>query len=429
MATNLDIYTGNKDFEFLGFSFNGRHSSEFNLTVVSSGLTQRALFAEFEDKTVEVSGRDGAYYFGTKIKTRPLNVSVAFDNLTSSKKRELLLWLKPQLVAKLFFDEAPYKYYWAKLASPPSFSFVPFETDITGGVEHLFKGTLELTFVANDPYGYSDYSSVPEVLIWKQPVNGAGSFATYGTLSTSAATEKTTSYTNVVIATNRITISSHGFGAANSFANIKLSSLTGTVPAGLVLGQIYLVRIVDTNTIEFLVDITSQGTGTHGFTLQTLTYPGWSAESGLLNQSDSSTSTILYANKTGGHTISSVSGVDFYNGGTMPVAAKLTIDINVWETNTANLIINNPLNSTKFEIASLKNLTALSTDGGPWRITCDPATGMVIGRTNTDSYVATYNLGALHTGDFLIIEPGSNQTIATNKAINTLKVEYKYKYW
>lgn len=168
-----------KDFEFLGFTFNGHHSSEFNLTVVApSGLTESSLFAEFEDKIVDVSGKEGAYYFGTKVRTKSLNLTLAFDEMTSANKRAILSWLNPKLVSKLFLDEAPYKYYWVKVAAPPSFSFVPFEeTEVVGLVTtktHIFKGTIDVQLIASDPFAYSEYFLTSDVYVWGD--SGGGTY-------------------------------------------------------------------------------------------------------------------------------------------------------------------------------------------------------------------------------------------------------------
>jgi predicted phage tail component-like protein len=170
MASNLDAMTALNDYEFIGFSFNGIHCSAYGLTAVSSGLTQQPLYADFENRTIEVPGRDGAYYFGTKVKTRNFSISTAFENMTSANKKSILNWLNPNTVGKLTFDEAPYKYYYVKISSPPSFSFVPFEKNITNGKQHIFKGTIDIEFLATDPYGYSDYAIISQVPIWNGTV-------------------------------------------------------------------------------------------------------------------------------------------------------------------------------------------------------------------------------------------------------------------
>lgn len=163
--------TSAKDFEFLGFYMNGHHSSEYGLTVVApSSFNQENLFAEFEDKIVNVNGKEGAYYFGTKYKTKTLNLSLAFDNMTSANKRAITSWLNPKIVSKLFLDESPYKYYWVKVAAPPVFSFIPFEetavVNLTTTKTHIFKGTIDVQLIATDPFAYSDYALLSDVYVW-----------------------------------------------------------------------------------------------------------------------------------------------------------------------------------------------------------------------------------------------------------------------
>lgn len=166
--SDLQVFSPSaKDYEYIGLRFNGRHCGEFNLSVVSSsGLFQQSLFGEFEDKIAEVSGRDGAYYFGTKIKTKTLNLSFAFDNMTSQNKKDIISWLNPRKTSQLIFDESPYKYYYVKVAAPPTFSFVPFEETIANGKLHIFKGTLDVSFISVDPFGYSDYALLAHVPVW-----------------------------------------------------------------------------------------------------------------------------------------------------------------------------------------------------------------------------------------------------------------------
>lgn len=173
MATELNIFDAAiNDYEFLGLTFNGRHSSEFNLTVVSpSDRTIDSLFADFEDQNLEVNGRDGAYYFGTKIKTKQVTVTFAFNELTSENKRDIITWLNPKIISKLIFDEAPYKYYYVKLANAPSFSFIPFEKTEGTIKTHIFKGELAINFISMDPYSYCDYSTLDEVPIFNFQTN------------------------------------------------------------------------------------------------------------------------------------------------------------------------------------------------------------------------------------------------------------------
>jgi hypothetical protein len=51
---------------FLGFTYNGKHSSELGIVRVSDGSRfNENLLPTIQDKTVPVPGGDGTYYFGS----------------------------------------------------------------------------------------------------------------------------------------------------------------------------------------------------------------------------------------------------------------------------------------------------------------------------------------------------------------------------
>jgi len=351
MSTNLDSFTGIKDYEFVGFSFNGHHCSEYGLTAVSDGMSQQMLFSNFENKTAEVSGKDGAYYFGVKIKPRTFSITIVFDNMTSANKKSITQWLSPKETGKLIFDESPYKYYYVKVDSNPSFSFIPFEVSVTNGLQHVFKGSIEVEFLATDPYAYSDYAIINDVPIWNGSV-----FTTYSNYPT--------------------------------------------------------------NTIKFY-------DSTH--------LPGWYGESGLEDNTPDPDN-LAYANSTNGYVNASTINIgdlpkNFNNAGDIESLIEFTIYLNAFNVGNTWQLKNTSVSPVEFfQIESLKNISTLSSDAGPWKIVCTPKTGSVIGYTNTDSYTAVYYLGALHNGFFLKAYPGNN-TLNTNIALNNTTIKYKYKYW
>jgi hypothetical protein len=52
--------------DFIGFTFNGRHSSELGIIRTSDGSRYNSeLLPSFNDNTVAVPGGDGTYYFGS----------------------------------------------------------------------------------------------------------------------------------------------------------------------------------------------------------------------------------------------------------------------------------------------------------------------------------------------------------------------------
>ena len=52
--------------DFMGFTFNNHHSSEYGIVRTSDGSRyNEELLPSFNDNTIAVPGGDGAYYFGS----------------------------------------------------------------------------------------------------------------------------------------------------------------------------------------------------------------------------------------------------------------------------------------------------------------------------------------------------------------------------
>lgn len=90
------------------------------------------------------------------------------------------------------------------------------------------------------------------------------------------AGNKTFAFSDINIATDRVTVTGHGFGSNNAYKNLLYTEGTGPI-TGLASGTVYQIRIIDSNTIGFneLVgpggiargtNITAAGSGT-GHTL------------------------------------------------------------------------------------------------------------------------------------------------------------------
>ena len=70
------------DYDYIAFSFNGKHSFEdfgiYRTSDSNSGYNE-TLTRTMTDKTAEVPGMDGQYYFGTQQKNKTFTVKFAFD--------------------------------------------------------------------------------------------------------------------------------------------------------------------------------------------------------------------------------------------------------------------------------------------------------------------------------------------------------------
>lgn len=185
--------------DFVGFSFNGRHSSEFNIVRVSDGSRfKKDLLPTFQDKTVAVPGGDGSYLFGTNYTQKPRTISFAYDNLTEEKMFEMRRWLAAGNIGELILDEWPYKAWDAKVSAPPSLAFIPFDEenpddeddeayllhnhDLDGvsdtiftSAKRVFKGEGTISFVSYQPFAHNpkgkkwleDYSRETNYKAWR----------------------------------------------------------------------------------------------------------------------------------------------------------------------------------------------------------------------------------------------------------------------
>ena len=117
--------------DFLGFTFGGVHSSDLGITRVSGGdRYDEALHPEIKDRTAEVPGLNGEYYFGSDYGTKEFDIEFAFDSLTEAQFRTLRKVFGTKEIKQLVFDERPYKYYMAKIANPVELSYVCFNEPI-----------------------------------------------------------------------------------------------------------------------------------------------------------------------------------------------------------------------------------------------------------------------------------------------------------
>ena len=123
--------------DFIGFSFNGVHSSDLGLYHVSDGnWYEEILHPEIEDRRNAVVGRDGEYYYGSDYRSKTITIQIAFDHVTETQFRQIGYLFSTKKPAKLIFDERPWKEYTVKLASPITLNYVCFdEPKITGTEE------------------------------------------------------------------------------------------------------------------------------------------------------------------------------------------------------------------------------------------------------------------------------------------------------
>ena len=148
------------DGDFIGFSFDDVHSSDLGVLRVSDGSRYNEyLLPTSQDVTVQVPGGDGTYYFGSYYTGKPFPISIAFDSLTEKQLRKLRQTFTLKKIGRLVFDEAPYKYYMAKVVSQPQLKYICFGRP---GEPRVYKGEGTIQFMAYYPYAKSTHLSLKD---------------------------------------------------------------------------------------------------------------------------------------------------------------------------------------------------------------------------------------------------------------------------
>lgn len=147
--------------DFIGFTLGGIHSSQYNLYRVSDGSRYNEnLLPTLQDKTVQVPGGDGTYYFGSYYTTRTFDLKLAYNQLNESQFRDLRQWLGKKELRELVFDEEPYKSYYVKCSSIPQLQYICF--DENGG--RVYKGEGSVQFTAYYPFAICKYKSLQDYI-------------------------------------------------------------------------------------------------------------------------------------------------------------------------------------------------------------------------------------------------------------------------
>lgn len=163
--SELNIYgVGDSIFssDYIGFSFNGVHSSELGIKRISEGSRfNENLLPTIQDKTIQVPGGDGMYYFGSYYTQRQFSISYAFDSLTEQQLNRIKAVFGDKKPHRLVFDEVPYKAYLAKVTGSASIKHIPFAE---GATNRVYKGEGNIQFTAYEPFARSVHKYLEEFI-------------------------------------------------------------------------------------------------------------------------------------------------------------------------------------------------------------------------------------------------------------------------
>nr|DAN04844.1 MAG TPA: tail protein [Caudoviricetes sp.] len=142
--------------EFIDFSFDGKHISEFGLVAVSdSDRHSTDASPSFSDETSKVNGLSGQYFWGTTFDAGKKNFKLATDGMTEKQLSAFKKHFIPGRYGKLILDERIGRYCYARVSSVVTLSFVPFQEDVTiQGISfqtNIYKGEASISFEMDYP--------------------------------------------------------------------------------------------------------------------------------------------------------------------------------------------------------------------------------------------------------------------------------------
>lgn len=154
--------------DFIGFSYNGIHSSDLGIIRTSDGSRfNENLLPTSQDKVVQVPGQSGSYFFGSQYTQQQFNIAFAFDELTEQQLNTLSYILGDKKIHPLVFDERPYKTYMAKVTGNTLIKHIPFSHDYK---KRIYKGEGSIQFTCYDVYAHCDkkfwgdyYNEIPDI--------------------------------------------------------------------------------------------------------------------------------------------------------------------------------------------------------------------------------------------------------------------------
>lgn len=142
-----------RDYDFIGFTYGGEHSiDKFGIYRTSDGSRYNDnIIPQLTDKTADIPGGDGQYYFYSTYKPKTFSISIAFDSLSDKQYQQVRQWLNGKEIKELVFDEAPYKVYSAKVSGTPQLKTICF---IESG-KRIYKGEGTIQFTCYHPFAHT----------------------------------------------------------------------------------------------------------------------------------------------------------------------------------------------------------------------------------------------------------------------------------
>lgn len=133
---------------YIGFEFNGVHSSQLNIKRVSSGDRYNINIVPKQEVVTNSLLGNGQEIGRVDLMGKEFNINIAFDSMTEENFQKICSLFTLKGMGELIFDETPYKKYRVSISSPPQINWISFNEK----GKRIYKGEGTINFTSYLPY-------------------------------------------------------------------------------------------------------------------------------------------------------------------------------------------------------------------------------------------------------------------------------------
>lgn len=140
-----------------GFTFNGKHSSEFGLYYIPSPANRMQNTPDFELREATVTGHHGGYYYGSQAKIREMTLECYFEGITLKTFEDMICWIHSDNKGDQVFDDRPFVVYSAVVWKKPTGKVYTIKNE--NDINEVYSGTISIFFKCYEPFGKMTYNA------------------------------------------------------------------------------------------------------------------------------------------------------------------------------------------------------------------------------------------------------------------------------
>lgn len=142
-----------------GFSFRGKHISEFGSVYVASAEDLGRIGSSIKIEEETPDGMDGGYWFDVTVEPYVRKFNCVYEDVPKSTLYDILRWFDRRQEGALIFDDRPYAVYTARPTAEIVFSDYPRQGACAK--RELHSGTFSIELTAYEPFATVSVPYIP----------------------------------------------------------------------------------------------------------------------------------------------------------------------------------------------------------------------------------------------------------------------------